>query len=152
MERSDHFAVTPKIPSLPISYRDAIPLLAALDGYGLPAANVSRSGWTGGLNVTYSTGPAPGAVLDISNYMRETIAPVWNVIGIINGTSEDETIIIGNHRDSWNIGGAADPNSGSSMLIELARAFGKLKESGWTPKRNMLGYPSPLGFILHRVR
>jgi len=135
--RQDKSAVTPKIPSLPISYRDAIPLLAALDGSGVSAANVSRPGWKGALNVTYSSGPAHNAVLHLSNNMEDKITPIWNVIGIMNGTNADETIIIGGHRDAWVIGGAADPNSGSAMLIELAKAFGKLKQSGWKPRRNM---------------
>jgi hypothetical protein len=47
-------------------------------------------------------------------------------------------VIIGNHWDAWIIGGAADPNSGSAVMIELAKAFGKLQKSGWQPKRTML--------------
>jgi N-acetylated-alpha-linked acidic dipeptidase len=69
--------------------------------------------------------------------MKEATTPIWNVIGIINGTNADETIIVGNHRDAWIIGGSADPNSGSAMLIEMSKAFGKLLETGWKPKRNM---------------
>jgi len=111
--------------------------LAALDGHGQSATTVNRGGWVGGLNVSYSTGPAPGVVLHLSNVMQNKITPIWNVIGIINGTNADETIIMGNHRDAWIIGGAGDPNSGSSVLVELAGAFGKLLETGWKPKRNM---------------
>lgn len=96
-----------------------------------------RDGWNGGLNVTYSTGPAPGVKLSLSNKMTETTTPIWNVIGIINGTNADETIIIGNHRDAWIIGGAADPNSGTAMLIEITKAFGELLKTGWKPRRNM---------------
>jgi len=70
--------------------------------------------------------------------MKEATTPIWNVIGIINGTNADETIIVGNHRDAWIIGGAADPNSGSAMLIEMTKAFGKLQETGWKPKRNII--------------
>ena len=69
--------------------------------------------------------------------MEDKITPVWDVIGIINGTNADETIIIGNHRDAWIIGGAADPNSGSAIMIEITRAFGKLQKTGWLPRRNM---------------
>lgn len=96
-----------------------------------------RDSWVGGLNVTYSTGPAPGITLSLSNKMKDATTPIWNVIGIINGTNADETIVVGNHRDAWIIGGAADPNSGTAMLIEITRAFGELLKTGWKPRRNM---------------
>ncbi len=118
--------------------KDALPLLRALDGHGLSAEQVNRSGWVGGLDVTYSSGPAPGAVLDLNHLMSGFITPIWDVIGVINGTTgADDVVIIGNHRDAWVIGGAADPNSGTAVLVELARAFGKLLEKGWKPKRTM---------------
>jgi N-acetylated-alpha-linked acidic dipeptidase len=63
---------------------------------------------------------------------------VKNAVGVINGTSEDEVVIVGNHRDAWIVGGAADPNSGSAVLIELAKAFGALAETGWKPKRTIV--------------
>ncbi|KAH8732769.1 N-acetylated-alpha-linked acidic dipeptidase 2 [Phaeosphaeriaceae sp. PMI808] len=125
----------PKIPSLPISYRDALPLLKTLDGHGTPGSRINRGGWIGGLNATYSTGPAPGATLSLTNIMDEAITPIWNVIGIINGTNADETVIIGNHRDAWIIGGAADPNSGSAILMEVTKAFGELLKTGWKPRQ-----------------
>ncbi|KAF2434032.1 glutamate carboxypeptidase 2 [Tothia fuscella] len=126
--RTDHFDSTPRIPSLPISYQDVIPLLSALDGYG----------WTGGFNSTYSTGPAPGAVLSLSNVMEDKYTPIWDAIGIINGTHQDEVVIVGNHRDAWIVGGAADPNSGSAILVEAAKAFGALLETGWKPRRTIV--------------
>jgi N-acetylated-alpha-linked acidic dipeptidase len=136
--REDKSGVTPHIPSLPISFREAKPLLEALNGKGVSAKDVNITGWEGGLaNVSYSTGPAPNAVLYMDNVMNDTITPIWNTIGIINGTIEDEVIVIGNHRDSWTVGGAGDPNSGSAILIELARAFGKLVKHGWKPRRTM---------------
>ncbi|KAF2468028.1 glutamate carboxypeptidase [Lindgomyces ingoldianus] len=136
--RTSGTEVLPKIPSLPISYRDAIPLLRALDGYGTAGSVMRRDGWTGGLNVTYSTGPAPGITISMSNLMKDATTPIWNVIGSINGTNADETIIIGNHRDAWVIGGAGDPNSGTAMLIEVTKAFGVLMKTGWKPKRNII--------------
>ncbi|CAF9939215.1 MAG: hypothetical protein HETSPECPRED_001516 [Heterodermia speciosa] len=99
--RADKSAVVPSIPSLPISYAEAIPLLRALDGFGTPGDQVNRTKWVGALNATYSTGPAPGAVLSMSNVMRDAITPIWDAIGIINGTNQDEVIVIGNHRDAW---------------------------------------------------
>lgn len=130
--------MVPHIPSLPISYKEAKPLLEALNGKGFSAAYVNITNWVGGLQgVSYSTGPAPNAVLSMDNVMDDQITDIWNTIGIINGTIEDEVIVIGNHRDAWIVGGAADPNSGSAVLIELATAFGKLVEKGWKPRRTM---------------
>ncbi|KAF1839990.1 Zn-dependent exopeptidase [Cucurbitaria berberidis CBS 394.84] len=138
VERVSKPSNLPKIPSLPISYRDAIPILQALDGHGLVGKTLNRDGWVGGLNATYSTGPAPGATLSLKNLMEEKITPIWNVIGIINGTNADETIIIGNHRDAWIIGGAADPNSGSAILVEMTKVFGEMLKMGWKPRRNIV--------------
>jgi len=70
----------------------------------LTAAEVDRPGWTGGLNVSYSVGPRPGAVINLVNKVDYTYTPIWNTIGIINGTIEDEVIVIGNHRDAWIVG------------------------------------------------
>jgi N-acetylated-alpha-linked acidic dipeptidase len=136
--RASRELVTPHIPSLPISWADAVPLLAALDGYGTPGKEVNRTNWVGALNVTYSTGPAPGATMSMSNVMNDTYSSIWDTIGIINGTSQDEVIIIGNHRDAWIVGGAADPNSGSSIMVELSKAFGALLKTGWKPKRTIV--------------
>lgn len=129
--------VVPKIPSLPISYAAALPILKALDGYGTTAEEVNRTGWVGALEAEYATGPAPGVTISLENIMEERITPIWNVIGTINGTNSDETIVVGNHRDTWMIGGNGDPNSGSAILVELSKVLKKLTESGWKPKRNM---------------
>ncbi|KAI8293811.1 putative glutamate carboxypeptidase [Colletotrichum sp. SAR 10_98] len=111
----------------------------ALDGNGLSAEQVNRSSWVGALpDITYSSGPTTGATLDMVHFMNQTVAPTWDVIGVINGTKEDDVLIIGNHRDAWVIGGAADPNSGSAVLIELAKAFGKLVDNGWKPRRTII--------------
>ncbi|KAL7274490.1 hypothetical protein RUND412_002617 [Rhizina undulata] len=136
--RRDISGVTPHIPSLPISYADAIPILEALNGHGKSADEVNITNWKGGLNVSYSTGPAPGNVLKMANQMDDQITPIWNVVGIINGTIEDEVVVIGNHRDAWIAGGAGDPNSGSAVLVEIARAYGKLLETGWKPRRTIV--------------
>ncbi|KAL6709247.1 hypothetical protein ACN47E_001654 [Coniothyrium glycines] len=129
----------PKIPSLPISWKEAQPILQALNGHGMAADTVNRSNWIGAIpGVAYSTGPASGNMLTLNNLMKDKFAWIHNTIGIINGTNEDEVVIVGNHHDSWMIGGAADPHSGSAIMIELAKAFGKLMETGWKPKRTIV--------------
>jgi N-acetylated-alpha-linked acidic dipeptidase len=134
---------------LGVSFTAAQPLLQALDGYGIAGKEVNRTGWVGALNATYSTGPAPGVQLSLHNLMEPTITPIWNAIAYINGTNTDETIVIGNHRDTWMIGGAGDPNSGSAIMIELAKALGKLLDSGWKPKRNMYVFHQFSGWKWH---
>lgn len=88
--------------------KDALPLLAALEGQGVSAKEANRSGWIGGFsNITYDSGPAPGALVNMDHLIKGSIEPVWDVIGVINGTSPDEVVLVGNHRDAWVIGGAA---------------------------------------------
>jgi N-acetylated-alpha-linked acidic dipeptidase len=136
--RSDRSIITPQIPSLPISWAEAQPLLQALNGIGPSSAEINRTGWVGAIpGVNYSAGGS-GASLAMSNVMNDTYGSIWNAVGIINGTNEDEVVIVGNHRDAWIIGGAADPNSGSAVLIELAKAFGELTKTGWKPARTIV--------------
>ncbi|KAF1940486.1 N-acetylated-alpha-linked acidic dipeptidase 2 [Clathrospora elynae] len=128
----------PQIPSLPISWIEAQPLLMALNDHGVDAKTVDRPNWVGAIDgVKYSTGPSP-ATLTLSNIMEDKIDRIHNAMGIINGTNEDEVVIVGNHHDAWMIGGAADPHSGSAILIELAKAFGTLLKTGWKPKRTIV--------------
>ena len=137
--RADKSNSVPHIPSLPISWLDAQPILQALNGFGTSGAEVNRTGWVGAIpGVNYSTGVGAGASLSLSNVMEDKYNAIWDVVGIINGTNQDEVLIIGNHRDAWIVGGAADPNSGSAVLIELAKAFGKLMETGWKPTRTIV--------------
>ncbi|EFQ88315.1 hypothetical protein PTT_15837 [Pyrenophora teres f. teres 0-1] len=128
----------PSIPSLPISWVEAKPLLVALNGHGVDAITVGRASWVGAIDgVEYSTGPSK-AMLSLSNIMRDEISWIHNTIGVVNGTNQDEVVIVGNHHDSWMIGGAADPHSGSAILIELSNAVGALLKTGWKPKRTIV--------------
>ncbi|KAI1384016.1 Zn-dependent exopeptidase [Hypoxylon trugodes] len=133
----------PSIPSLPISYVEALPILKALNGYG-PQAKDFGEYWTkntglGHKGVEYSIGPSPDTVvLNLYNEQEYTITPMWDVIGIINGTIPDEVIVVGNHRDAWIAGGAGDPNSGSAVLNEVIRSFGQALDQGWKPLRTIV--------------
>jgi N-acetylated-alpha-linked acidic dipeptidase len=134
---------TPSIPSIPISYNDAVPILKALNGVG-PKAGDLGAAWTqnNGLTykgVEYNIGPSPEtSVLNLYNQVDYTTTPQWDVIGIINGSIPNEVIIMGNHRDAWIAGGAGDPNSGSTVLNEIVRSFGKAVEQGWKPLRTIV--------------
>lgn len=140
--RTDGNLSLPNIPSLPISYRDAIPLLQALNGHG-PEASSFNKWWQGGglayKNISYNIGPTPDdLVLNLHNEQEYITSPIWNVIGIINGTLSDEVVIMGNHRDAWIAGGAGDPNSGSAALNEVIRSFGVALSRGWKPLRTIV--------------
>lgn len=110
--RADISDVVAQIPSLPVSYLSVEPLLKALDGHGVSGDVVNRTSWVGALDADYSTGPASGVKLTVDVVSREEIRPIQNVIGWINGTNADETIVIGNHRDSWMIVSTLDLHLG----------------------------------------
>jgi N-acetylated-alpha-linked acidic dipeptidase len=120
-----------KIPVLPISYGDALPLLKALRGPLAPEA------WRGALPVTYHIGAGPATVRlkVMSNWELHTL---YNVIARIDGaTLPDQWVIRGNHHDAW-VNGAQDPVSGMAAVLEEARAFGELLKQGWRPKRTII--------------
>jgi N-acetylated-alpha-linked acidic dipeptidase len=120
-----------KIPTLPISYADAQPLLAAITGHVAPER------WRGALPITYFIGPGPAKVhLKVSfNWDMKTINDV--IARIPGSTYPDEWIIRGNHHDAW-VNGAEDPISGASALLEEARGLGILLQQGWKPKRTII--------------
>jgi N-acetylated-alpha-linked acidic dipeptidase len=119
----------PKVPTLPISWRDAAQLLPYLGGPKVPRE------WQGGLPFTYHAGPGPGeAHLKLS--MRLEMRTIYDVIGRVRGEMDD-WVLAGNHHDAW-VFGAADPSSGTAVLLEVARALGELKRAGWKPRRTIL--------------
>ena len=120
-----------KIPVLPISYADALPLLRALRGPVAPPA------WRGALPITYHLGPGPAQVHLKVEFDWKTV-PCRDVIARLPGsTLPDEWIIRGNHHDAW-VFGADDPLSGTVALMEEARALGELAQQGWKPRRTIL--------------
>ncbi|TGO53649.1 hypothetical protein BOTNAR_0290g00110 [Botryotinia narcissicola] len=133
----------PSIPSLPISYVDALPILKSLNGIG-PAPKDLNKWWDRNLGlaykgVEYNIGPSPDIlVLNLVNDVEYVTTPIWNLIGVINGTLSDEVIVIGNHHDAWIVGGAGDPNSGSAALNEVVRSFGVAVSKGWKPLRTIV--------------
>jgi len=130
MTPSDAPSIT-KIPTLPISYGDAQPLLASLTGPLAPEE------WRGALPIPYHVGPGAAKVhlLVESNW---DVKDVNDVIARIPGSSEgDEWVVRGNHHDGW-VNGAEDPISGQAALLEEARSFGELLKQGWKPKRTII--------------
>jgi N-acetylated-alpha-linked acidic dipeptidase len=120
-----------KIPDLPISYGDAQPLLAALEGPLAPKE------WRGGLPITYHVGPGKTKVHLKVNFNWD-MKRLYDVIARMPGAQfPDEWVIRGNHHDAW-VNGAEDPTSGQVALLEEARAIGELVKQGWKPKRTII--------------
>jgi len=130
LDRKDAPTIT-KIPVLPISYGDALPLLRALGGPVAPAD------WRGSLPLTYHLGPGPARV-HLKLEFDWKLVPAYDVIARMRGTDlADQWIVRGNHHDAW-VHGASDPVSGMVALMEEARAIGELAKSGWRPRRTLV--------------
>jgi N-acetylated-alpha-linked acidic dipeptidase len=124
-------AQVPKIPTTPLSYADAWPILEHLAGPESPRE------WQGSLPFTYHVGPGPSKVrMHLKqDYQYRTI---WDVIGRVPGSElPDEWVVAGNHRDAW-VYGAVDPNSGTAAMLEAVHGIGELLKSGWKPKRTLV--------------
>jgi N-acetylated-alpha-linked acidic dipeptidase len=122
-----------KIPVLPISYADALPLLKNLKG------SVAPESWRGALPITYHLGgTTDSSKVHLKLEFNWEIKPLYNVIARLPGTERpDEWIIRGNHHDAW-VNGASDPISGVVALLEEARAVGELAKQGFKPKRTII--------------
>jgi N-acetylated-alpha-linked acidic dipeptidase len=120
-----------KIPVLPISYADALPLLRALEG------TVAPESWRGALPITYHIGPGK-SLIHLKLEFNWDIKPIYDVISKINGSEfPDEWIIRGNHHDAW-VNGASDPLSGQVAMMAEAKSVGELVKTGWKPKRTII--------------
>ena len=123
LERSESKTLL-KIPVLPISHADALPLLRQLRG------PVAPESWRGALPMTYHLGPGPARVRLKVGFDWQN-RPLYNVIARIPGSEfPDEWIVYGNHHDAW-VNGAHDPTSGNVVLMETARTLAELVKSGW---------------------
>lgn len=130
IKASDALSV-PKIMMVPMSYRDARPLLQALGGPDAPAS------WQGALGFTYHVGSGP-ATVRVKVDMDDSTRAIWVVEGRITGTDEPEKyVVLGNHRDAW-VFGAVDPSSGTATQMELARTLGAQAKAGRRPKRTVV--------------
>jgi N-acetylated-alpha-linked acidic dipeptidase len=124
-------ASMPKIPTTPLSYADARPILENLSGPESPRD------WQGALPFTYHVGPGP---VKVKVHLKQDYRywTIWNVIGKIRGTKyPDEWVVLGNHRDAW-VYGAVDPNSGTAAMLETVQGISRLLKRGWKPDRTIV--------------
>ncbi|XBW36286.1 hypothetical protein QEN19_001875 [Hanseniaspora menglaensis] len=151
-ENVDDFTdIIPKIPSIPVSYAAIQPILKTLNGYGLSCSQLeasSGSGWCSGVieGVDYSTGPVPATegfeleVENIQDYNQREIVDVLGNLTIGAGSPKTERgyIVIGAHRDTW-VSGGADPESGTTVILEILRVLKELKDTfSWAPKTDIV--------------
>jgi N-acetylated-alpha-linked acidic dipeptidase len=126
-------ASLPKIPTTPLSWGDAQPILQLLAGPESPRE------WQGALPFTYHLGPGP---VKVRMHLKQKYEyrTLWDVIGKIPGSDPEQGnqwVVAGNHRDAW-VYGAVDPNSGTAAMLEAVRGLGELLKSGWRPKRTLV--------------
>lgn len=130
-ERLSPVGRIPIVPSIPISAKEIAPILRELNGKGV---KMECDGDIEGFE--YFSGPSSDDVrLQMSNKQDYSIVEMTNVIVEISGIFSEYDIIIGNHRDSLTVGGAGSPNSGSAILLEVARGMSSLLRHGWKPLR-----------------
>jgi N-acetylated-alpha-linked acidic dipeptidase len=121
----------PKIPTTPLSYHDAAPILEALGGPNVPHA------WQAALPFAYHVGGQGNVRVHMLLKMDYSYRKLWDVIGMIPGSEyPKDWVIAGNHRDAWTFG-AVDPNSGTVAMLEAAHGLGVLLKTGWRPKRTI---------------
>jgi N-acetylated-alpha-linked acidic dipeptidase len=118
----------PKIMSVPLSWKDARPILHAMNGPEAPRE------WQGGGGFAYHVGGSDTATVHMRVRMDDKVRPIWTVTGRLTGTAHpDELVIVGNHRDAWVYGGV-DPSSGTASMMELVRSLAQLPR----PKRTIV--------------
>ncbi|GAA0213345.1 transferrin receptor-like dimerization domain-containing protein [Actinomadura nitritigenes] len=119
------------VPTLPISYGAAEPLLRSLTGAQAP------DGWQGGLPFTYRLGPGGTKVhLDLQNTFQ--VRKLWDVTVTIPGSERpDQEVVLGAHHDAWAYG-SDDNLSGTENVLQIGRALGTLLKQGWRPKRTVV--------------
>lgn len=121
-----------KIPTLPMSYGDAVKILSRLGGPQAPDA------FAGALPITYHLGGDGRTRLHLRVDSEWSLKPVYDVIAKLEGSEyPDQWVVRGNHHDGW-VMGAADPLSGNVAMLSEAKSLGALHRAGWRPKRTIV--------------
>jgi N-acetylated-alpha-linked acidic dipeptidase len=121
-----------KIPTLPMSYGDAVKILSKLGGPQAPAD------FAGALPITYHLGGDGKTQLHLLVNSEWSLKPVYDVIAMLKGGEyPDQWVVRGNHHDGW-VMGASDPLSGNVAMLSEAKSLGALYKQGWRPKRTIV--------------
>lgn len=121
---------TPKIPTIPISWKDASHFISQLGENGVKFDDGLYSG-------SKSSEAKHKIKLRITHDQRQT-NQIWNIIGSIPGREQVEKgIIIGASRDSTCFG-TMSTNTGTVILLELIKIFSALqRQYNWSPARSI---------------
>ncbi|AGO12499.1 AaceriAER157Cp [[Ashbya] aceris (nom. inval.)] len=123
----------PRIPSVPISEREASKLLTLLNGKGV---RVGLGGNAKGFD--YHSGPSGSNVqVRVLNRQQYEMHAITNVVAEVPGILKDQEVVIGAKRDAWTVGGAGESASATSTLLEIARGLGVARKKGWKPLRSI---------------
>lgn len=120
-------ASLPRIPCMPIPWREARVLLEALAEREITGAD--------GQSLRARVGPGPVEARMLVDAPRE-LRTIVNVIGRLAGSS-DTLVAAGNHRDAW-VRGATDAGGGTVALLRAAQMLGERKRQGWRPASTIL--------------
>ncbi len=122
----------PRIPVQPIGWGAAQEILSRMRGPVVPEE------WQGGLPFNYHLTGGEDLILRLAVEQEARITPTFNVVGRLTGARyPDELVIVGSHHDAWSFG-AGDPNAGTIVVYEVARAFAELAKRGIRPDRTLL--------------
>jgi len=124
----------PRIPVVPLGYRNAQAILQPLEGPEVPQS------WQGGLPFRYRIGGS-GATVRVAVWAQRgepAYKTITNTIAVLRGTTlPDRWVVAGGHRDAWGPG-AADNVSGVATILEAGRAIGRAAAAGFPPKRTII--------------
>lgn len=119
---------TPKIPSVPVTWKDGMAFVSKLKGEGVDFGDGVFSG---------SHDKNPKLKVYVKNTER-TNHPIWNIVGHIPGREQPEKgVLFGAARDSTCYGTMSSA-SGTAALLELVKIFSGLQRKyNWTPARSL---------------
>ncbi|MBZ0111529.1 MAG: M28 family peptidase [Thermoanaerobaculia bacterium] len=122
----------PSIPVQPMGWGAAQEILSRMSGPAVPRA------WQGGLPFAYRLTGGPELLVRVRVEQDREMIETSNVVATLPGTRfPDQFIILGCHHDAWSFG-ASDPNAGSIVLYEVARAFMELARRGIRTQRTLV--------------
>ncbi|MCG8462893.1 MAG: M28 family peptidase, partial [Holophagales bacterium] len=94
--------------------------------------------WQGGLPLAYRLEGGDELMLRLQVEQDARLVETANVLGFLRGESHpEELVILGSHHDAWSFG-AGDPNSGTILVFEVARAFAAALREGYRPARTVV--------------
>ena len=122
----------PSIPVQPVGWGAAGEIFRRMTGPAVPEE------WQGALPYNYRLSGGDELRLRLRVDQAASLVRTENVVGTLRGARHpDQLVIVGSHHDAWSFG-AGDPNAGTIVVYELARAFSELARRGWRPDRSLV--------------